>query len=197
MAAIGGCLLVLVVLAVIGAMWAIWRYNNLISLRNQVANGWKQIDVQLKRRHDLIPHLVSAVRGEMQFEQDTLEKVIAARNGAVAARGVADAAEKENALTQTLSRLFALAENYPTLKANENVKSLMEELASTENRIGFARQFYNDIATRFNTAQQIFPDSFIAQAFKFQPVELFELKDESERAVPKVDLSTRSDRTQS
>jgi len=197
MAAIGGCLLVLVVLAVIGAMWAIWRYNNLISLRNQVANGWKQIDVQLKRRHDLIPNLVSAVRGEMQFEQDTLEKVIAARNGAVAARGVADAAEKENALTQTLSRLFALAENYPTLKANENVKSLMEELASTENRIGFARQFYNDIATRFNTAQQIFPDSFIAQAFKFQPVELFELKDEAERAVPKVDLNLRSDRTQS
>ncbi len=197
MAAIGGCLLVVVALAVVGAMWAIWRYNNLISLRNQVANGWKQIDVQLKRRHDLIPNLVSAVKGEMQFEQDTLEKVIAARNGAVAARGVADAAEKENALTQTLSRLFALAENYPTLKANENVKSLMEELASTENRIGFARQFYNDIATRFNTAQQVFPDSFIAQAFKFQPVELFELKDESERGVPKVDLNLRSDRTQS
>jgi len=195
MAAIGGCLLVVVALAVVAAMWAIWRYNNLISLRNQVSNGWKQIDVQLKRRHDLIPNLVSAVKGEMQFEQDTLEKVIAARNGAVAARGVADAAEKENALTQTLSRLFALAENYPTLKANENVKSLMEELASTENRIGFARQFYNDIATRFNTAQQVFPDNFIAQAFKFQPVELFELKDEAERAVPKVDLSTRSDRT--
>ena len=197
MAAVGGCLLVLVALAVVGAMWAIWRYNNLISLRNQVANGWKQIDVQLKRRHDLIPNLVSAVKGEMQFEQDTLEKVIAARNGAVAARGVADAAEKENALTQTLSRLFALAENYPTLKANENVKSLMEELASTENRIGFARQFYNDIATRFNTAQQVFPDNYIAQAFKFQPVELFELKDEAERAVPKVDLNLRSDRTQS
>ena len=197
MAAIGGCLLILVALAVVGAMWAIWRYNNLISLRNQVANGWKQIDVQLKRRHDLIPNLVSAVKGEMQFEQDTLEKVIAARNGAVAARGVADAAEKENALTQTLSRLFALAENYPTLKANENVKSLMEELASTENRIGFARQFYNDIATRFNTAQQVFPDSFIAQAFKFQPVELFEIKDEAERGVPKVDLNLRSDRTQS
>ena len=197
MAAIGGCLFILLAIAFLAVVWAIWRYNNLIGLKNQVINGWKQIDVQLKRRHDLIPNLVSAVRGEMQFEQDTLEKVIAARNGAVAARGVADAAEKENALTQTLSRLFALAENYPTLKANENVKSLMEELASTENRIGFARQFYNDIATRFNTAQQIFPDSFIAQAFKFQPVELFELKDESERAVPKVDLSTRSDRTQS
>ena len=178
-------------------MWAIWRYNNLISLRNQVANGWKQIDVQLKRRHDLIPNLVSAVKGEMQFEQDTLEKVIAARNGAVAARGVADAAEKENALTQTLSRLFALAENYPTLKANESVKSLMEELASTENRIGFARQFYNDIATRFNTAQQVFPDNFIAQTFKFQPVELFELRTRPSAPCPKVDLNLRSDRTQS
>ena len=149
----------------------------------------------MKRRHDLIPNLVAAVKGEMQFEQDTLEKVIAARNTAVAARGVADAAEKENALTQSLSRLFALAENYPTLKANENVKTLMEELASTENRIGFARQFYNDIATRFNTAQQVFPDNFIAQTFKFQPVELFQIRDEAERAVPKVDLSIRSDRT--
>jgi len=191
MAALGGCLLVLVVLAVVAAIWAIWRYNNLISLRNQVANAWKQIDVQLKRRHDLIPNLVSSVRGEMQFEQDTLEKVIQARNTAVAARGVADSAEKENALTQTLSRLFALAESYPQLKANETVKSLMEELSSTENRIGFARQFYNDLATRFNIAQQVFPDSFIAQMFKFQPVELFEIRDETERAAPKVDLNIR------
>jgi LemA protein len=197
MAAIGGCLTLLVVIAVFGAIWAIWRYNNLISLRNQVANGWKQIDVQLKRRHDLIPNLVAAVKGEMQFEQDTLEKVIQARNSAVSARGVADAADKENALTQTLSRLFALAENYPNLKSNEQVKTLMEELSSTENRIGFARQFYNDIATRFNTAQQLFPDSFIAQAFKFQPVELYEIKDEAERAVPKVDLNVRSDQTKS
>jgi LemA protein len=197
MAAIGGCLLILVVIAVFAAIWAIWRYNNLIALRNQVVNGWKQIDVQLKRRHDLIPNLIAAVKGEMQFEQDTLEKVIQARNTAVSARGVADAADKENALTQTLSRLFALTENYPNLKANENVKSLMEELSSTENRIGFARQFYNDIATRFNTAQQLFPDNLIAQAFKFQPVELFEIKDEAERAVPKVDLSMRSDQTKS
>jgi LemA protein len=197
MAAIGGCLLILVVIAVFGAIWAIWRYNNLIALRNQVVNGWKQIDVQLKRRHDLIPNLIAAVKGEMQFEQDTLEKVIQARNTAVSARGVADAADKENALTQTLSRLFALTENYPNLKANESVKSLMEELSSTENRIGFARQFYNDIATRFNTAQQLFPDNLIAQTFKFQPVELYELKDDAERAVPKVDLSTRSDQTKS
>ena len=197
MAAIGGCLTLLVVLAVFGAIWAIWRYNNLVSLRNQVANGWKQIDVQLKRRHDLIPNLVAAVKGEMQFEQDTLEKVVAARNSAVGARGVADAAGKENALTQTLSRLFALAENYPNLKANEQVKTLMEELSSTENRIGFARQFYNDIATRFNTAQQLFPDNLIANYFKFQPVELFEIKDEAERAVPRVDLNIRSDQTKS
>jgi LemA protein len=191
MGALGGCLFLLVAIAFFGAIWAIWRYNNLISLRNQVSNGWKQIDVQLKRRHDLIPNLIASVKGEMQFEQDTLEKVIQARNTAVAARGVADTAEKENQLTQTLSRLFALAENYPNLKANESVRSLMEELSSTENRIGFARQFYNDIATRFNTAQQIFPDSFIAQAFKFQPVELYEIHEAAEREVPKVDLGLR------
>jgi LemA protein len=189
MAAIGGCLFFLLAIAFLAVLWAIWRYNNLIGLKNQVINGWKQIDVQLKRRHDLIPNLIASVKGEMQFEQDTLEKVIAARNTAVAARGVADAADKENQLTQTLSRLFALAENYPNLKANESVKALMEELSSTENKIGFARQFYNDIATRFNIAQQVFPDSFIAQAFKFQPVELFEIKDATEREVPKVDLS--------
>ena len=191
MAAFGGCLFVLFALAILGAIWAIWRYNNLISLKNQVANGWRQIDVQLKRRHDLIPNLIASVKGEMQFEQDTLEKVIAARNSAVAARGVADAAEKENVLTQTLSRLFALAENYPNLKANESVKSLMEELTSTENKIGFARQFYNDIATRFNIAQQVFPDNLIAQAFKFQPAELFEITAAAEREAPQVDLSLR------
>ncbi len=191
MAAIGGCFFFLIVIAFLAVLWAIWRYNNLIALKNQVVNGWKQIDVQLKRRHDLIPNLVAAVKGEMQFEQDTLEKVITARNTAVAARGVADAAEKENALTQTLSRLFALAENYPNLKANENVKALMEELSSTENKIGFARQFYNDIATRFNIAQQVFPDSLIAQAFKFQPVELFEITNAAEREAPQVDLNLR------
>jgi LemA protein len=188
---IGGCLFLLVALAFFGAIWAIWRYNNLVALKNQVVNAWKQIDVQLKRRHDLIPNLIASVKGEMQFEQDTLEKVIQARNSAVAARGVADTAEKENQLTQALSRLFALAENYPNLKANESVRALMEELTSTENKVGFARQFYNDLATRFNTAQQVFPDSFIAQAFKFQPVELYEIKEPAEREVPKVDLSVR------
>jgi len=192
MGAISGCFLFLILLVVFAAIWAIWRYNNLVSLKYQVANAWKQIDVQLKRRHDLIPNLIAAVRGEMQFEQDTLEKVIAARNSAVTARGVAETAEKENALTQTLSRLFALAENYPNLKANESVKTLMEELTSTENKIGFARQFYNDVATRFNTAQQVFPDNLIAQAFKFQPVELFEITEPTEREVPRVDLNIRT-----
>ena len=191
MAAISGCFLFLVLIAVFVAIWAIWRYNNLVSLKYQAGNAWKQIDVQLKRRHDLIPNLIAAVRGEMQFEQDTLEKVIAARNSAIAARGVAETAEKENALTQTLSRLFALAENYPTLKANESVRTLMEELTSTENKVGFARQYYNDVATRFNTAQNVFPDTFIAQAFKFQPVELYEIKEPAEREVPKVDLNIR------
>ena len=189
--AIGSCLVILVGLVVFAAMWAIWRYNNLITLKNQVVNGWKQIDVQLKRRHDLIPNLIGSVKGEMQFEQDTLEKVIQARNSAVSARGVADAADKENQLTQTLSKLFALTENYPQLKSNEAVKALMEELSSTENKIGFARQFYNDIATRFNISQQVFPDSFIAKTFNFQPVELFEIKDAAEREVPKVDLNLR------
>ena len=191
MAAFGGCLLFLIGIAVVLALWAVFRYNNLVSLKNQVANAWKQIDVQLKRRHDLIPNLIASVKGEMQFEQDTLEKVIQARNSAVAARGVADSAEKENQLTQTLNRLFALAENYPNLKSNESVKSLMEELTSTENKIGFARQFYNDIATRFNIAQQVFPDSFIASTFKFQQVELFEIKEAAEREVPQVDLGLR------
>src|SRR5215470_18372136 len=186
-----GCLLVLIAAAVFAALWAVWRYNNLITLKNQVANAWKQIDVQLKRRHDLIPNLIAAVKGEMQFEQDTLEKVIQARNSAVAARGVADAADKENQLTQTLSRLFALSENYPQLKSNESVRSLMEELSSTENKIGFARQFYNDIAARFNAAQQIFPDNLIAQTFHFQTGELFGIEDAAERAVPKVDLNIR------
>jgi len=191
MGAIGGCLLFLILIAVFVAIWAIWRYNNLVSLKYQVGNAWKQIDVQWKRRHDLIPNLIASVRGEMQFEQDTLEKVIAARNSAVAARGVAETAEKENVLTQTLSRLFALAENYPNLKANESVKTLMEELTSTENKIGFARQYYNDVATRFNTAQNVFPDNLIAQAFKFQPVELYEITEPAEREVPKVDLNVR------
>jgi len=179
------------VLVVILVFWAVIKYNSLVTLRNQVQNAWKQIDVQLKRRHDLIPNLVNTVRGYMEYEQETLEKVIKARNAAVTATGVADAAEKEGALTNILSRLFALAENYPTLKANENVRQLQEELASTENKIGFARQFYNDIGTKFNIAQQVFPGNIIAGLFKFQPAEMFEVKEAAEREVPTVNLSLK------
>ena len=186
-----GPLLILLILVVVVLIWAIARYNGLITLRNQVANGWKQIDVQLKRRHDLIPNLVNTIKGSMEFEQETLQKVIAARAAAVSATGVADSAAKEGALTGALGRLFALAESYPTLKSNENVKQLQEELSSTENKIGFARQFYNDIATKFNIAQQVFPGSIIAGIFKFQPSELFEVKDAGEREVPAVDLSLK------
>jgi LemA protein len=145
--------------------------------------------VQLKRRHDLIPNLVNTVRGEMEFERDTLTQVVEARAKAVTATGPADAAKKEGELTQALGRLFALAENYPTLKANENVKALQEELTATENKIGFARQFYNDIATKFNTAQQTFPSNLVASSFGFTPSELFEITAPAEREVPTVDLS--------
>ncbi len=178
-------------LVVIGVVWAISQFNRLVTLRNQVENGWKQIDVQLKRRHDLIPNLVNTVRGYMEYERETLEAVIKARNAAASATGIADAAAKEGALTGALSKLFALAENYPTLKANENVKQLQEELASTENKIGFARQFYNDIAMKFNIAQQVFPGNIIAGMFRFQKSELFEVKEAAEREVPTVDLSLK------
>src|SRR5919108_449708 len=168
------------------ALWIVGLYNRLVGLRNQVLNGWRQIDVQLKRRHDLIPNLVNTVRGAMEFERDTLEAVIAARTRAVSARGPADAAQKEGELTQALGRLFALAENYPQLTANANVRALQEELSATENKIGFARQFYNDIATKYNTAIQVVPTNVIAGFGNFRPSELFEIKDEADRAVPTV-----------
>ena len=190
------CGVVLLGVIVLLLFWIVARYNGLVTLRNQVANAWKQIDVQLKRRHDLIPNLVSAVKGEMKFEQDTLEKVIQARNLAVATAqnpgaGIAAQARSENALTATLSRFIGLVENYPNLKANEQVRALMEELTSTENKIGFARQFYNDIAKNYNIAQQVFPASFIASTFHFTPVELFQIPDAdaAQREVPKVDLN--------
>jgi LemA protein len=182
---------IVVAIVAIVVVWAISLYNRLIGQRNQVLNGWRQIDVQLKRRHDLIPNLVNTVRGAMEFERDTLTQVMEARSRAVSATGPLDAAKKEGELTQALGRLFAVAENYPTLKANDNVKMLQEELASTENKVGFARQFYNDIATKFNTAQQTFPVNMFAASFGFSPAELFEVTDAGERQVPAVDLSMR------
>ena len=181
----------LVILAVVAllAVWIIASYNRLVSMRNQTLNGWRQIDVQLKRRHDLIPNLVNAVRGSMDFERDTLTAVMEARAKALTATGPADAAQKEGQLSQALGRLLAVAENYPTLKSNDNVKMLQEELSGTENKVGFARQFYNDIATNFNTAQQVFPANLFAAAFGFKPAELFEITTPADRDVPTVDLS--------
>ena len=183
--------LILLVILVAIVLWIIGAYNKLISLKNQVVNAWKQIDVQLKRRHDLIPNLVNTVKGAMDFERGPLEAVIAARNKAVGATGVAQVAKAEGELSQALGRFFALSENYPQLKATENVKQLQEELTSTENKIGFARQLYNDVATEFNTKQMQFPTNLVAGLAKAEPAELWEIEDAGERAVPQVDLSMR------
>src|SRR5476649_437605 len=182
-------LAIIFVIVVVALIWPIASYNRLVSLRNQALNGWRQIDVQLKRRHDLIPNLVNAVRGSMDFERDTLTAVMDARSKALTATGPADAAQKEGQLSQALGRLLAVAENYPTLKSNDNVKMLQEELSGTENKVGFARQFYNDIATKFNTAQQVFPTNIFASMFGFKPAELFEITEAADRDVPSVDLS--------
>ena len=175
------------------AFWVIAVYNRLIGLRNQTENGWRQIDVQLKRRHDLIPNLVESVKGEMKFEKETLERVIQARAAAVSAGqggNTGDILAKEGMLTQALGRLIAISENYPNLKANESVKKLMEELTHTENQISFARQFYNDVVTKFNTDQQVFPTNMFAAMLGFAPAALWELPaDSPERENPKVNLT--------
>ena len=183
--------LIVLAVVVVLALWAVAQYNVLITLRNQVTNGWKQIDVQLKRRHDLIPNLVNTVKGVMEFEQTTLQKVVEARSAAMGAHGVKDAAAKEGALTDALSKFFVVMEQYPQLRSSENVSKLQEELTSTENKISFARQFYNDIATAFNIKQQVFPTNLIANSFGFKPAELFEITEAAEREVPNVDLSLK------
>jgi LemA protein len=169
-------------------VWLIVTYNGLIGLKNQVQNAWNQIDVQLKRRHDLIPNLVDTVKGAMQFERDTLERVIAARGRAVSARGPREAAAAEGELSGALARLFALLENYPDLKSSQNVLQLQEELTSTENRIGFARQLYNDLVARYNIKQQVFPTNLMAAGMGFAPATYFHIE-EAEKAAPRVDLS--------
>ncbi len=169
---------------VLVVLWFIGIYNGLVRARNESKNAWSQIDVQLKRRHDLIPNLVETAKGYMKHEAETLEKVVQARNLAAAARGPAEAGRAEGALGAALSGFFAIAESYPDLKANQNFLSLQEELASTENRIGFARQAYNDAATTYNNKREVFPANLVAGSF--QPAELFELKDEVQREAPKV-----------
>jgi LemA protein len=192
----GGSLILLIILVVV-VLFGVGAYNGLINLKNQTLNAFKQIDVQLKRRHDLIPNLVNAVKGAMDFERQTLEAVIQARNQAVAAGANAgpDAMKQvgaaENQLSAALSRFNVVVEQYPQLKATANVAQLQEELTSTENRIGFSRQAYNDTATQYNTKQQQFPTNLFAGLAKASPAELWEITDEAERAVPQVDLSMK------
>ncbi len=184
--AIGIVLIVLVVL-VLGVLgWIAGAYNGLIRLRNQLENAWAQIDVQLKRRCDLIPNLVETVKGYAKHESGTLEKVIQARNMALAAKTVGERAEAENVLSGTLKSLFAVAEAYPNLKADQSFLRMQEELTSTENKIAFSRQFYNDSVMSYNTQIEVFPQNFIAGMFHFARREFFEVKEEAVREAPKV-----------
>lgn len=188
---------VLFVLVVVALITAIGIYNSLVTLRNRFKNAWAQIDVQLKRRYDLIPNLVETAKSYIKHERETLEAVIQARNAASTA-GARAAAQPESAeaitglmgaegvLTQSLGRLFAVMENYPDLKANENLLALQEELSSTENKIAFARQAYNDSVMTYNTARETFPNVLFAGVLNFHAAEMFELKDATERQAPKV-----------
>lgn len=170
-------------------VFVVVMYNGLVRLRNQVKNAWAQIDVQLKRRHDLIPNLVETAKGYMVHERETLENITKARNLATQASGVKDQAQAETGLNNALGNFFVVVENYPDLKANQNFLALQEELTSTENKIGFARQFYNDQTMQYNNRIQMFPSNIIAGMFNFSEAEFFEIEDEAERAVPKVSFS--------
>jgi LemA protein len=181
-----GILIVLIVIIAFVALFAITIYNSLVKLRNQVKNAWSQIDVQLKRRHDLIPNLIETVKGYMTHERDTLENITKARSQAVAAEGVGDKAKAEGELTSALGKFNLVVENYPDLKANQNFLSLQEELTSTENKISFSRQNYNDQVLFYNNKIQMFPSNIVAGMFTFKEEEFFEIEDEKEKEVPKV-----------
>lgn len=197
---IGPLLLIVIVLgalALFAAIFVIGGYNKLVTLRNRFKNAWAQIDVQLKRRYDLIPNLVETAKGYLKHERGTLEAVIAARNAASSAntKVTADPSDPaamkqlvaaEGTLTGALGRLFALSEAYPDLKANTTMNNLMEELTSTENKVAFARQAYNDSVMTYNTQREVFPSNIIAGMFNFGPAELFVVEKAEEREAPKV-----------
>ena len=194
-----GILLIPIIILVLVALWAMGVYNRLITLRNRYENAFSQIDVQLKRRHDLIPNLVNIVKGYMGHEKDTLEAVIQARSAAMGATSNAaanpgdqsamkDLASAESNLNGALGRLLMVAEDYPDLKANENMLALQEELTSTENKVSFARQSYNDSVTAYNTATELFPGSMVAKNFGFSLAELFEVDEETQRDAPNVEF---------
>ena len=176
-------IILLAVLLVIGL------YNSLIGLRNQVKNAWAQIDVQLKRRHDLIPNLVETAKGYMQHERTTLENITSARSCAMGAESVAERSQAEGVLSGAIGKFLVAVESYPDLKANQNFLALQEELSSTENKIAFARQNYNDQVLFYNNKIQMFPSNIIAGMFQFKTEESFQLEDQSEKAVPKVSFS--------
>jgi len=178
--------ILLIGVIVVLALWLVGVYNGLIRLRNQLENAWAQIDVQLKRRYDLIPNLVETVKGYAKHESGTFERVTQARNMAMSAKTVGERAEAENVLTGALKSLFAVAEAYPDLKANQNFLRLQEELTSTENKIAFSRQFYNDTVMTFNTRIEVFPVNLVAGMFNFLRREFFEVKGEAERQAPQV-----------
>jgi len=193
-------LAVLLAVAVVIALWATGIYNSLVSLRNRFKNAFAQIDVQLKRRYDLIPNLVETAKGYLKHEHETLEDVTKARNIAYAASQAAAAnpadsnavkglVSAEGGLSGALSRLMVVAEQYPDLKANQNMMQLTEELTSTENKIAFARQAYNDSVMEYNTSRETFPNTVLAGMFGFLPAELFHVEDPTERNAPKVSFS--------
>jgi LemA protein len=178
-------IIVLVLIFVLGA-WFAAMYNSLIRLRNQVKNAWSQIDVQLKRRHDLIPNLIETVKGYMTHERETLENITRARSEAMSAGSVGEKSKAESKLNGAMSQFYVVVENYPDLKANQNFLSLQEELTSTENKISFSRQAYNDQVLFYNNKIQVVPSNIVAGMFNFKEEEFFEIEDASEKAVPKV-----------
>ena len=173
--------LYVLIAVVLIALYLIMVYNGLVVSRNRIDNAWSQIDVQLRRRYDLIPNLVETVKGYATHEREVFERVTQARANAIAANNVKDQGQAENMLTQALRSVFAVAENYPQLRASENFRHLQEELSGTESKISFARQFYNDTVLRYNNARQAFPSVIVANMFSFGPREYFEIEEEAAR----------------
>ena len=185
----GTVLIIIVVVLVLVVLFVIGIYNALIRLRNQVDNAWSQIDVQLKRRHDLIPNLIETAKGYMKHERETFESITKARSQAMGAKTVAESSKAEGLLGEALSKFMLVVENYPDLKANQNFLALQEELTGTENRIAFARQSYNDQVLFYNNKIQMFPSNIIAGMFAFGKRDFFEIQVAAEREVPKVSFS--------
>ena len=177
---------ILLIFIAVALIWFVSVYNEIIKLKQNVENGWSQIDVQLKRRHDLIPNLVETAKGYIAHERGTLEAVIKARQQAVSASGIKERKEAENFLTSTLRSLFAVVENYPNLKADQQMLKLHEELTSTENKIAFARQYYNDEVARFNATIQSIPNNIVAGIGQFKNYEFFEIEDKTQKEAPQV-----------